>query len=74
MVGVSRQQQQQVNHEVTDLLDVANIQDDLLQRLKADDRIDPERKAEIELALDGKIQGLSEVRSLLLSRTCQFLC
>ncbi|EFY99909.1 nuclear pore complex subunit Nup170 [Metarhizium robertsii] len=60
-VGVSRQQQQQVNHEVTDLLDVANIQDDLLQRLKADDRIDPERKAEIELALDGKIQGLSEL-------------
>lgn len=60
-VGVSRQQQQQLNHEVTDLLDVANIQDDLLQRLKVDDRIDLERKTEIELALDGKIQGLSEV-------------
>lgn len=61
-VGVSRQQQQQLNHEVTDLLDVANIQDDLLGRLQMDERIDAERKAEIELALDGKIQGLSEVR------------
>ncbi|KAK2616776.1 hypothetical protein QQS21_000153 [Conoideocrella luteorostrata] len=60
-VGVSRQQQQQLNHEVTDLLDVANIQDDLLGRLRMDERIDPERKAEIELALDGKIQGLSEL-------------
>ncbi|GAB0133086.1 hypothetical protein EsDP_00001502 [Epichloe bromicola] len=60
-VGVSRQQQQQLNHEVTDLLDVANIQDDLLERLKIDDRIDAERTAEIEQALDGKIQGLSEL-------------
>ena len=59
-VGVSRQQQQQVNHEVTDLLDVANIQDDLLQRLKADDRIDPERKAEIELALTRVTSASSE--------------
>ncbi|KAK5991337.1 Nuclear pore protein [Cladobotryum mycophilum] len=60
-VGVSRQQQQRLNHEVTDLLEIANIQDDLLGRLLADDRIDPERKVEIEQALDGKIIGLSEL-------------
>lgn len=60
-VGVSRQQQQMLNHEVTDLLEIANIQDDLLERLKLDDRIDRERKQEIEQALDGKILSLSEL-------------
>ncbi|TQV92785.1 non-repetitive nucleoporin [Cordyceps javanica] len=60
-VGVSRQQQQMLNHEVTDLLDIANIQDDLLGRLRADERIDLERKEEIEKALDGSILDLSEL-------------
>lgn len=60
-IGVSRQQQQMLNHEVTDLLEIANIQDDLLERLKLDDRIDRERKQEIEQALDGKILSLSEL-------------
>ncbi|POR37452.1 Putative nucleoporin [Tolypocladium paradoxum] len=60
-VGVSRQQQQMLNHVVTDLLEVANIQDDLLGRLKVDERINPERKMEIEQALDGKVLDLSEL-------------
>ncbi|GAO18956.1 hypothetical protein UVI_02059370 [Ustilaginoidea virens] len=60
-VGISRQQQQQLNHQVTDMLDIANIQDDLLDRLKMDDRIDLERKADIEQALDGKVQTLSDL-------------
>ncbi|KAI8715312.1 hypothetical protein NCS52_01038600 [Fusarium sp. LHS14.1] len=59
--GVSRQQQQLLNHSVTELLEIAHIQDDLLERLKADERIDDERKLEIEDALKGKIQGLSEL-------------
>ncbi|TPX11780.1 uncharacterized protein E0L32_007517 [Thyridium curvatum] len=59
--GVSRQQQQQLNHEVTELLEIAHIQDDLLERLKADARIPDERKAEVETALDGQIQGLTEL-------------
>ncbi|QGI84100.1 hypothetical protein CEK25_010829 [Fusarium fujikuroi] len=59
--GVSRQQQQLLNHSVTELLEIAHIQDDLLERLRADDRIDPERGLEIEEALKGKIQGLSEL-------------
>lgn len=59
--GVSRQEQQLLNHEVTELLEVAHIQDDLLERLKADSRIPPERQPEIQTALDGKIQPLSEV-------------
>ncbi|KAI1326107.1 nucleoporin-domain-containing protein [Xylariaceae sp. FL0255] len=59
--GVSRQEQQLLNHEVTELLDVAHIQDDLLERLKEDERIPPERQLEIQKALDGQIQALSEL-------------
>ncbi|KAI1076826.1 nucleoporin-domain-containing protein [Whalleya microplaca] len=59
--GVSRQELQLLNHEVTELLEVAHIQDDLLERLKADPRIPEERQPEIESALDGKIQALSEL-------------
>ncbi|KAI0831024.1 nucleoporin-domain-containing protein [Hypoxylon sp. FL0890] len=59
--GVSRQEQQLLNHEVTELLEVAHIQDDLLERLKVDSRIPPGRQLEIQEALDGKIQPLSEL-------------
>ncbi|KAI0184732.1 non-repetitive/WGA-negative nucleoporin [Xylaria flabelliformis] len=59
--GVSRQEQQLLNHEVTELLDVANVQDDLLERLKSDARIPPDRKVEIQNALDGQILPVSEL-------------
>ncbi|KAG5930306.1 hypothetical protein E4U42_002230 [Claviceps africana] len=59
--GVSRQQQQELNHEVSEVLDVANIQDELLDRLLVDDRIDVERRAEIEQALDGNVLDLSSL-------------
>ncbi len=59
--GISRQEQQLLNHEVTELLEVAHIQDDLLERLIADSRIPAERKPEIQSALDAQIQGLSEL-------------
>ncbi|KAK1836872.1 Non-repetitive/WGA-negative nucleoporin C-terminal-domain-containing protein [Podospora conica] len=59
--GVSRQQQQLLNHEVTELLDIAHIQDDLLSRLQADHRIPAEKIPEIEQALDGPIQNLTEL-------------
>ncbi|KAI0888548.1 nucleoporin-domain-containing protein [Annulohypoxylon maeteangense] len=59
--GVSRQEQQLLNHEVTELLEVAHIQDDLLERLRVDSRIPQERQEEIHQALDGKIQPLSEL-------------
>ncbi|KAK3502922.1 Non-repetitive/WGA-negative nucleoporin C-terminal-domain-containing protein [Neurospora crassa] len=58
-VGVSRQQQQLLNHEVTELLEIAHIQDDLLERLRADPRIVPEKLPDIEKVLDGPVQGLS---------------
>ncbi|KAL7627249.1 hypothetical protein AAE478_001438 [Parahypoxylon ruwenzoriense] len=59
--GISRQEQQLLNHKVTELLEVAHIQDDLLERLKADSRIPAERQPEIQKALDGKIQALTEL-------------
>ncbi|KAI1638650.1 Non-repetitive/WGA-negative nucleoporin C-terminal-domain-containing protein [Biscogniauxia mediterranea] len=59
--GVSRQDQQLLNHEVTELLEVAHIQDDLLERLKVDSRIPPEKLPEIQKSLDGQIQALSEL-------------
>lgn len=59
--GVSRQQMQMLSHLVTDLLEVANIQDELLGRLLVDERMDPERRVEIRQALDGKVLDLTEV-------------
>ncbi|CAJ2514307.1 Uu.00g024260.m01.CDS01 [Anthostomella pinea] len=59
--GVSRQEQQLLNHDVSELLDVAHIQDDLLERLKSDGRIPAERLPEIQKVLDGQIQPLSEL-------------
>ncbi|KAH9908322.1 nucleoporin-domain-containing protein [Xylariomycetidae sp. FL2044] len=59
--GVSRQEQQLLNHEVTELLEVANIQDDLLERLTVDPRIAPEKMDDIRRDLDGKIHPLSEL-------------
>ncbi len=60
--GVSGQRQQQLNHEIMDLLEMAHIQDDLLERLLSDSRIPDVRKAEIQTDLDGPTLGLSEVR------------
>ncbi|KAK4248458.1 Non-repetitive/WGA-negative nucleoporin C-terminal-domain-containing protein [Corynascus novoguineensis] len=60
-IGVSRQQQQLLNHEVTELLEIAHIQDDLLERLRADTRISPDKLPDIEEALDGPIKGVTEL-------------
>jgi nuclear pore complex protein Nup155 len=59
--GVSRQDQQELSNDVTELLEVAHIQDDLLERLRADARIPSERKLQIEHDLDGRILDLSNV-------------
>lgn len=59
--GVSRQQQQLLAHEADELLEVAHIQDDLLERLRLDRRIDAARFDDIAQSLDGKVLGLSDV-------------
>jgi nuclear pore complex protein Nup155 len=63
MPGLGRQSIQSLLREISDLLDVANIQDDIVQRLKGDPRFDafPEKKKETVAMLDGQIQSLSEV-------------
>ena len=61
--GIGRQPRQQLLHEISDLLDVANIQDDLLQRLKEDTRITPERRPEVLKKLNGQVLGLTEASS-----------
>jgi nuclear pore complex protein Nup155 len=61
-IGISRQQQQLLNHEVTELLEIAHIQDDLLERLRSDSRISEDKLPDIVEALDGPIKGVTEVR------------
>ena len=60
-LGIARQPRQLLLHEISDLLDVGNIQDDLLQRLKEDARITPERRPQILKELNGQILSLTEV-------------
>ncbi|KAH6856127.1 Non-repetitive/WGA-negative nucleoporin C-terminal-domain-containing protein [Chaetomium sp. MPI-CAGE-AT-0009] len=60
-IGVSRQQQQLLNHEVTELLEIAHIQDDLLERLQADSRVSQDKLPDIQEALDGPIKSVTEL-------------
>jgi nuclear pore complex protein Nup155 len=60
--GVGRQPRQLLIHDVSDRLDVANIQDDLLQRQLSDDRHTPESRKIAVKRLNGKVLGLTDVR------------
>lgn len=57
----SRQSKQQLLREISDLLDVANIQDDILQRMKADERLQGERRQEVLRSLNGSILPVDEL-------------
>jgi nuclear pore complex protein Nup155 len=59
--GVRRQSRQVLLYEVSELLDVANIQDEILHRLRADTRVPNEARAGINSKLDGQILNLSDV-------------
>ncbi|KAL4892414.1 Non-repetitive/WGA-negative nucleoporin C-terminal-domain-containing protein [Aspergillus ambiguus] len=56
---VGRQPRQRLLQEISALIDIANIQDDLLQRLKDDKRIVPERRAQVLGDVDGPIKDVS---------------
>ncbi|KAI1005151.1 Nucleoporin [Podosphaera aphanis] len=56
---IGRQVRQILQYEVTELLDVANIQEELLQRLKFDSRSDEKTRASFADRLDGQIRGLT---------------
>lgn len=59
--GIARHTRYKLLHEVSDLLDVANIQSDLLQRLRVDERISAARRPQVTQALNDRIVDLSEV-------------
>jgi nuclear pore complex protein Nup155 len=64
----NRQSRQELLRNIADHLDIANIQDDILQKLKDDERLkaDPSRKQQVLSLLNGQIQPLDEV-----SQHCQ---
>jgi nuclear pore complex protein Nup155 len=57
----SRQSRQELLRNITDLLDVANIQDDILQKMKSDIRLTGDRRKEVLAKLDGNILSLDEL-------------
>lgn len=59
--GISRSTRQALLREVSDLLDVASIQDELIIRLKGDSRVDAERKRDVVAQLDGPIWSINDM-------------
>ena len=62
--GFGRQSRQILLREISDMLDIANIQDDILQRIKGDPRITAEARPNVLGGLDGPVLSLDEVREL----------
>jgi nuclear pore complex protein Nup155 len=62
----NRQSRQELLRNIADHLDIANIQDDILGKLKNDERLarDPTRREQVLGLLNGQIQPLDEVRSI----------
>ncbi|TVY71410.1 Nucleoporin [Lachnellula suecica] len=59
--GIGRQVRQVLLYEVSELLDVANIQDELLARLRADSRVSDESRPNIMQALNSGVLDLTEL-------------
>ena len=59
--GIARANRHALVREISDLLDVAAIQSDILQRLKEDTRIAPARKPEVLAQLNGPLLGLTDL-------------
>lgn len=60
--GVARHSRYQLLREVSDMLDVANVQSDILLRLRVDERLKPHRKPEVEQELNGSLLPFDVVR------------
>lgn len=63
--GIARHIRYQLLREVSDMLDVANVQSDILQRLRIDERLKPHRKPEVEEELNGSLLPFDVVSYLL---------
>lgn len=64
--GVARHTRYKLLREVSDLLDIANIQSDILQRLREDKRITPERRPNVLAELNGSMLPFTEVSEVTL--------
>lgn len=64
----NRQSKQELLRNITDHLDIANIQDDVLQRIKGDLRLVGKRREDVIEHLNGQIHPLDEVSFLV--RVC----
>lgn len=57
--GGNRKTKQQLLQEISDLLDIATIQDEILQRLRDDPRLGPERRKEVLDQVNGAILDIN---------------
>lgn len=62
-----RQKMNELSHTIQEELDVAIIQDDLLRRLREDERVAPAKKEKLLRELDSNLLSLSDVRDSMLS-------
>ena len=60
-LNAGRQQRQRLLHEIGELLDIGGIQDDLMQKIREDDRLDEQRTAQVIQLLNGPIQPVNTV-------------
>lgn len=58
-----KDRRQRLLKEISDYLDIGNLQDDLLQRFKSDERFDDDNRNRVLDDLDGQIKTITEVRS-----------
>lgn len=56
-----KDRRQRLLKEITDHLDIGNLQDDLLQRFRSDERFDEENRKRVLSDLDGPVKTVSEV-------------
>lgn len=57
----SRQSRQELVREISDLLDIANIQGDILQRMRSDERLAADRRPQVLSKLNGQILPIDEL-------------
>jgi nuclear pore complex protein Nup155 len=57
----NRQSRQELLRNISDHLDIANIQDDVLQKIKGDERLSGDRRVAVIAHLNGQIHPIDEV-------------
>lgn len=61
LISTTTQSRHSLLREIGDLLDIATIQDDILQRMKSDPRLTETRRPQVLKHLDGNIIGVDEL-------------